>query len=186
MAQNRASQRCFAPTLLFCKIRWSTNATCRRVFVSCLWANFGNKSAILRIGSNKTRTGFCWSVFCPWLSKGQVALQELPIQVARFKMTTISRVLLFAHGNQIAWQHFTGKKHNPIIPLLLYCVRKYAEPTIDPAEGWDSYDDEMIARSPIKTADGKFHPQFIWDNHKVWDELTCTISHMMPQNGIRI
>ena len=63
---------------------------------------------------------------------------------------------------------------NSGIPLA-YCVRKDTEPTMDPAEGWDSYDDEMIARAPIKTADGKFHPQFIRDNNEVWDiiaELT--------------
>ena len=60
------------------------------------------------------------------------------------------------------------------IPLL-YCVRKNEEPEADPAIGWDSYDDEMIARAPIKV-NGRKNPQFTGDNKLVWTIISALVS----------
>ena len=51
------------------------------------------------------------------------------------------------------------------IPLM-YCVRKDESVAEDPAEGWRSYDEEMIYRAPIKVND-RYDPQFLRDNAKV-------------------
>ena len=60
------------------------------------------------------------------------------------------------------------------IPLS-YCVRKNEEPEADPALGWDSYDDEMIARAPI-TVNGRNDPQFTRDNDIVWTIISTLVS----------
>lgn len=56
------------------------------------------------------------------------------------------------------------------IPLL-YVVRKDVEPTVEPAGGFPSLQDEMIERAPIQDANGISTPTFTTDNHRVFELL---------------
>jgi hypothetical protein len=71
---------------------------------------------------------------------------------------------------------FRSMRGSTGIPLL-YTVRNHEEPADDPAEGWRSFDEEMIYRAPIRV-NGRYDSQFLIDNAKVWEIIsTLTASH---------
>lgn len=51
-------------------------------------------------------------------------------------------------------------------------------PAADPAGGYDSKQDELIARAPIRKADGTFAPDYLADRVRVWELMSeLTRSH---------